>query len=340
MKVLVIGYGSIGKKHTRNIVSSYPDVEIAILRSGSAIGNSRLLDLPSNCIQFHDLDSALGWQPIAAVVCSPSTSHVDYARILVEKGIAVFIEKPLSNTIHNCDSLVQAVEKRPVTVQIGFDMRFHPVFLTANQALESGRLGKLYSLSCEVGQYLPDWRPDVDYAQSTSAKAELGGGALLELCHEINYVQALLGFEKVEVVAFKDKVSDLDVNVDDVVNILLKGKNRFGCQTMATIHLDFLQRSPKRLCVVVGSEGTLTMDFISNTVILDLCGQTQVLFDGSDFDGNTVYLDEIAAFFLSIESNAEPITSLLDGLCTQTFIEAIRESSEEGCVKTLSLESC
>src|SRR6185369_10238367 len=126
-------------------------------------------------------------------------------------------------------------------VLIGYTLRYHPGFLAFTEAFTSGKIGRALSLRAEVGQYLPDWRPGADYRQSVTAQRGLGGGALLELSHEIDLARALLGMPQ-SVQAYFDRLGDLDIDVEDTVELMMRHQTGKHSHAVASIHLDLLQR--------------------------------------------------------------------------------------------------
>ena len=74
-----------------------------------------------------------------------------------------------------------------------YNLRFLPSLQAYRERIQFGVIGKVLSVRCEIGQYLPSWRPGSDYRQAVSASRALGGGALLELSHEIDYLRWIFG---------------------------------------------------------------------------------------------------------------------------------------------------
>ena len=182
------------------------------------------------------------------------------------------------------------------------------------------------SVSVEVGQYLPDWRPSSDYRKNVSAQRELGGGVLLELSHELDYLGWLLGgFETAFCIA--RNTGALEIDVEDTVDALLVRSDRL----VVNVHMDFLQRAPVRTCKVVGQQGTLVWDILNNGIILRTGrDQSRVLFEDPDYDRNNMYLDQLRHFSRVAQGLAAPVIGLDDGLQTLCLIEAMRKSVATG----------
>jgi predicted dehydrogenase len=157
----------------------------------------------------------------------------------------------------------------------------------------------------EVGQYLPDWRPGTDYRKGVSARKDLGGGVLLELSHEFDYLRWFFGdFEVAYCHAGSTGV--LDIDVEDRADVIMAGGN----DIVANLHLDFLQRKPTRTCKVIGSDGTLVWDAIGNSVALYGHGKSELLFEDKAGDRNQMYLDLLARFWRVSRGDAAPLIGL------------------------------
>jgi hypothetical protein len=198
--------------------------------------------------------------------------------------------------------------------------------------IEERRVGRILSLRVDVGQYLPDWRPQADYRRQVSANRALGGGVLLELSHELDYVNWLFGrFDRVFCVTANS--GQLEIDVEDNVDILL---SRDGLT--AQIHLDFLQRRASRSCKVIGSSGTLHWDLIANRITLDSPSGEDVLFSDPTVDRNDMYVEQLRGFIEVAAGHAAPRITLNDGLAVLNMIEAMRESAATGRQVPLPVE--
>ena len=173
--------------------------------------------------------------------------------------------------------------------------------------LDSGRVGEIRTANIQVGQYLPDWRPHSDYREGVSAQKNLGGGALLELSHELDYATWLFGMPD-HVMCSSGKLSDLEIDVEDSACIILE----YGQKEMKkriVVQLDFLQRVANMAVQVVGSEATLYADLIKENVSIVAAGQEQVeKLDCPQLKaGNELYLRQFDFFFSRCSADYQPI---------------------------------
>jgi predicted dehydrogenase len=319
-KVLIIGTGSIGARHLKNIKMLLPECELKVL------GNRQLVELAPN---FQEL---IDFHPDMAIICNPASFHISVAQILAGQGVHLFIEKPLSNTTDGIEELMSIVDKNQVKIMVGYNLRFSDSLLKFKSLLQSQHLGRALMASAEVGQYLPSWRPEVDYRNTVSAQAVLGGGALLELSHELDYLLWLFG-KSTSVSAKLFQVSNLDIDVEDLVLARIDFEQE-GKTLPVTMQLDFLQRKPCRVCKVICEKGEIIWDAIEDIVSINDENGSDIIFHGGN-DRALMYIEEIKQFVACIEHDEKPPLDIKDAYKVLKLIEAINESSTLG--KTIAI---
>jgi predicted dehydrogenase len=331
-RVLVVGLGSIGRRHARTIRELLPDVELGALRRS---GQENSQECPEVDRYFHRMQDALDFSPHLAVVCSPANMHVEDTTHLVAARIPALVEKPLSVDATRVDDLMALAHRNGVSVMVGYNLRFSPSMRHFRSMLESGVVGEMLAIRVETGQFLPDWRPGADYRNSVSARSALGGGVLLELSHEIDYLRWLFG-EVQWVSALLSRQSRLEIDVEDTAHLML-GWSRPGSELIADVHLDFIRRDKKRVCTVIGSKGTLMWDGIARTVSMfqPEDGWQPVFVDKAATDVS--YMEEWRSFLQAAGARGESAVTLADGLATLRIVQAARESSQRG--SRVALES-
>jgi predicted dehydrogenase len=251
------------------------------------------------------LEQALGEGPDLVLVCTPPALHVAQAIEALRAGAHVFVEKPLGDSLAGLDVLRAEAESRARVVQVGYNLRFHPCLLLVKRLLDEGAVGRPLWLQAEVAQYLPDWRPSRDYRASYTGRRELGGGILLDGSHELDYVLWLLG-SPTEVRCMAGHVSDLDVNVEDCATVLL----RFPGRTLASVHLDFVQRNRVRGGRLAGDRGTVSWDLLNGDVRISQPGEGggERVGTGGSFD--ETYRAELSSFLDCVRTGGGPRVGL------------------------------
>jgi glutamate-1-semialdehyde 2,1-aminomutase/spore coat polysaccharide biosynthesis protein SpsF len=328
-RALVVGCGSIGRRHARNLKS------LGVLHLGFCDTSPAALKQCREEVSgevFGDYGEALQkFKPDIVLICTPPVYHVEEALAALQARSHVFIEKPLSHESSGIQTLIAEARRCDRSVQIGYNMRFHPGLKILKELIDSGKIGRVLWLTVEAGQYLPDWRPWQHYRESYSARHELGGGIILDGSHELDYICWLLG-RPTEVTCRAEHLSSLDVDVEDSAWIYLT----FPERRRAQLHLDFVQRAYTRTCKVVGDTGTAQWDFNVQEVRWFSSEQPGWKSIPYVFEANDMYVAEMVHFLKSLGSGTGPMVNLEQGRDVIRVVEAAKKSSEEGNVQALN----
>ena len=324
MKFLIAGYGSIGRRHLNNL-SALGQTDLLLLRSHhSTLPENEIQDIPFTT----SIDEALSQKPDAVIVANPTALHLDIAIPCAKAGCAVLMEKPISHSFERIPELRQALQTGGGGFLTGFQFRFHPGLLQLKRWLDEGRIGKVTSAISHWGEYLPGWHPWEDYHSSYSARADLGGGVVLTLCHPLDYLRWMLG----EITAVMATISHqgLGLPVEDTADILLK----FQPGATANVHLDYLQRPAQHDLLIIGDNGTLRWD---NATGKAHCfdarrGEWEEFTPPPDFERNDLFLAEMQHFIQVAEKREAPVCTLDDGLAALALTTAVHRSAREGCL--------
>jgi len=323
---LIVGFGSIGKRHRDILGSMFPDSNLKILKSYNLIVDKEF----QNDI-FLNIEDARLFMPDVVVVCSPAPTHMYFAQIFADIKSNIFVEKPISTSSDGIKHLIKTCKKNRTVLQAGYNLRFSLSLQKFKEIVGNGQLGNLQRIECEAGQYLPDWRPESDYRLGVSARKELGGGVLLELSHEIDYLRWIFG--EVNWVSGKlSTESDLEINVEDTARF----KMGFGAINnlsglVADVTLDFVRRTPTRFCRVYGSMADLEWNGLTGEVSIFVHDQSiweKIYTDPNDL--SKTYEFEWLSFIDSVNTGSKPFVTGEDGLRVVEIIEAIRIASDTG----------
>ncbi len=318
-RVLISGLGSIGRRHLSNLK------ELGI--SDFVLHRSRPEPLQSNphLPVYTDLSDAFATDPDLALITSPTAFHVSGATAAVRYGCHFFVEKPVSHTLDGVQSLLDGAEEAGLITFVGFDLRFDPGLQRVHGLLSENAIGRVTSLHAEVGQYLPDWHPGEDYRTGVSARKETGGGVLLDLIHELDYVSWLLGPVS-DVSCFADRVSSLQIETEDTAAVLL----RFDSGAIATVNLDYVRRRPQRSCTIVGEEGTIEWNYYDQTVSVLSPESSKDTWSYAGFERNDRFRAEMTHLLRCLDGSAEPTTDLRRGVEVLRIALAAKESADRG----------
>jgi predicted dehydrogenase len=295
-RILLISLGSIGRRHLRNTKELLPDAELCVWRHKPG-------DIPAEAegvAMVYSLQDALAFAPDAVMVSSPASFHGVQCAPFAQDGTPIFVEKPLEASVAGLPPLQAALEVGQGLLFVGYVLRFQPIMAALRDVLMSGVIGEVRTAHISTGQYLPDWRPDSDYREGVSAKADLGGGVLLELSHELDYARWFFGPPS-SVTAEAGKMSALEMDVEDSATVIYGYLDK-----RVTISVDFLQRVAVMTLKVVGSEATLEADLIAETARIVAPSGVTDLHLPQLAQGNEMYLRQFDAFFAKAFADYAP----------------------------------
>ena len=324
-KALIVGYGSIGTRHVKNLMS-IGSMKILILTKRKNLGINQ-----KNVKVIHNLKDALNEKPDFAVIANETRYHVPIALKLAKFGLDLFIEKPLSDSMKDIKKLGKIICEKKLITQIGCNLRFYPPIKKIKELIGKQIAGKPISVQVETGSYLPDWHPWEDYRKGYAAKKELGGGILLTAIHEIDYLCWIFG-KITSVSSITGKFSDLEVNTDDLSVSLIKFKNNL----IGEVHLDYFQRPYFKRCKIRCTKGVILWDSESNKIKiyntkLKKWTSKQVIsnYKLTSKKANTMYMDEMIHFLHCIKNRKKTINDFNQGLGVLEIALAIRKASEK-----------
>lgn len=298
LSLLVIGAGSIGRRHARNLRALGAIVHLFDV-------NSVLLTetcVTEGFIPCQDIETTLKKERIdAALVCTPTNLHIQVAMQVAHQGLDLFIEKPLSNTLEGVDDLISLVKAKKIVAMMGFMLRFEPGlrYLKEHIRKEQIAFGQI-----EFGSHMPLWRKGVDYRTVYSANRSMGGGTILDDVHELDYVCWLFGYPE-QVTGVSGTYSSFDIDVEDTAMIIYRYPDK-----LVSIHSDYLQRRYSRGCKLVDREGYTWEWIFGNSVVrYDEEGEHRFVY-ADTFDVNQLYLDEMRYFVSCIRDRTIPESDL------------------------------
>lgn len=332
-KILVIGCGSIGKRHIRNLMTLNAKNIMAF-----DVRSDRLSEVESEFgIEVVDtLENAWKLAPDVALITSPTSFHVPLALQAAEHGCHLFIEKPLSDNIDNVDQLLDTVKTQNLITMVGCNMRFHPGLMKVKTLLETEAIGRVIAGRVEAGQYLPDWHPSENYRQGYSARRDLGGGVILDAIHEIDYIRWMLG-EVESIACFAGRLSKLEIETEDTAAMIM----RFISCAIGEVHLDYIQRVHSRTSHIIGDEGTIRWDYSTGEVnwYSAETKKWQTFKSPHDWTPNQMYLDEISHYLRCLNKEEQPTLDVFQGARVLKIAIAAKASAEKMQFIRLDLRS-
>ena len=318
-KVLILGYGSIGKRHARIIKENWPSIHLAALRSNPKNVHRSDHDILEE--NFISIDDAISWKPSVAIICSPSSEHLMQSSILTNQHIPLLIEKPLGTGFEELDQWDDLIEKsKSLPILVGYVLRYDPCFVYIQNILKTNRIGKITHVDAYRGSWLPDWRPNIDYRLTASASRSLGGGVLTELSHEIDFLNCL--FPSLELIFSSMSSSGLlQIDVEDQAFLFCRSEE---CSNIS-IRLDFCTLPPKREVVFRGSTGEISWNIITSTVYQITEHGKQLYQPDNQYDNR--YKLQLQNLFASVLGTESPKSSVLEAVNVLRIIKTARNVS-------------
>ncbi len=332
MKGLVIGGGSIGKRHLANLktlgVQHLGLVETDFARQQAVAAQISVR-------AFADIEAGLEWQPDFVVIATPTHLHLEQGMRVVRDGFHLFLEKPLCHSSAGMPEFASLVESKKVVSMIGCNMRFHPGPILVKQLLTEDRIGHTLFARVHTGSYLPKWRPSTDYRRNYAAREETGGGCILDCIHEIDLTRWYLG-EVREVVCMAGHVSSLEIETEDVAAIVC----RHVSGAISEIHLDYVQQSYERGCQIVGDRGSIFWDFLQKEVrwFDGGTGQWTNFPQPEEWAVNQMYVDEMKHFLDCVASGRPTALPIPEAVADMQIAFAAKTSAHEGRVVATTSE--
>ena len=324
MKALVVGGGSIGRRHLLNLR------ELGVGQLGlveTDCPRREAVTAESSATGFSRLQEGLDWGPSFVVVATPTHLHAEQTLEIVRAGLPVFVEKPLSHTDDGIAEIASMVASRKLCSLVGCNMRFHPGPARVKKLLDESRVGKILFARIHTGSYLPEWRPGADYRQNYAARADTGGGCLLDCIHEIDLACWYLG-EVQTVFCSAEHLSSLEIDTEDVAILVC----RHTSGAMSEIHLDYVQRTYERGCQIVGELGSIFWDFNARAVRwYNAATKEWTTYRQPDaWELNQMYLDEMRHFLQCLREGRPTVLPVADAAALMRVVFAAKESAEQG----------
>ena len=275
--VIVIGAGSIGRRHHDNL---------------QALGaNSRLLSWREHGLS--GVERAIS-QADAVVIATATDIRQPLIARCADAGLPVYVEKPLAFEPAEVSQLLQIAAPVADRSMLGFMMRYHPAF----RALHDTDRSSTYRIDLSIGHDVTQWRQDWRFSQSYAARAE-GGGVLLDLCHEIDMAVCL--FPKLQVADVLCLGHTAYPGVDMASTLFLSGPD-------GTLSMDYLAPQLHRRTRLFGTGILADFDFASETYFLNGTRQDHPLAR------NAMFLDAMGDFLALVAGRTvtNPIAPRLD----------------------------
>ena len=297
MKVLIVGLGSIARKHIYALFSINKNTKIYALRSGY---NSNNVEGVTNIYDLTDPKTIFDF----AIISNPTHLHFKFIEKLTLLEIPLFIEKPTLHSLEKASYLTNIIDRKSIVTYVACNLRFHSCIQFLKEIMQEEKL-KINEVNVYCGSYLPDWRPDQDFKKSYSANSNMGGGVHLDLFHELDYTTWLFGLP-IKSNSLLRSSSLLKISAIDYANYTLE----YSTFT-ANIILNYYRISPKREIEIVLENSIWTIDLIRNYIKND---SGEKIKKKEDFQVTDTYRLQLNYFIECLKKKQTPMNSFKESL--------------------------
>lgn len=284
MKIGIIGLGSIGKRHIDAL--GYLGIkDIIALRTnrGELIFTN---DELQNITECYDLDKFLSYKLDGIIISNPTSLHAITLDKILDTHLPTFIEKPIFSNLGEIGRSYLYKEN----IIVGYCFRFSKTISKVKSLLIT--IGDIKLASFYRSFYLPFWHPYADYSKEYTAKKELGGGVIRTLSHEIDLMLYLFGDKLHSCIGYIDKVSNLNIDTDDIAFFSCKYDNG----VRVNFELDFLGAKYVNNARFIGEKGNIFYDYNTKSIYKILYDGTSEYFTIDDRDISDMYIDQMKDF--------------------------------------------
>ena len=312
--VLLTGAGSAARRHAQNLRVLAPGADLLMVCRGD---ESRQGAAECGATPVSSVEEGLQGRPRIGVVCSASASHARDLALLMPHVDGLYIEKPVVTEaagVHALEALLDAGWNRPTVV--GCNLRYLGAIQKLKDACDSGQAGEPAAASLQVGQWLPDWRPQRDHRGSYSAHRTQGGGVIFDLVHELDSACFLFG-DIAQGQAAAGRAGSLGIDADAAAAIVLLMKRGLPVQ----VSLDYVSRKPVREYRVVGDLATLRLDLIAQELVrIGPQGSEQISTAAADWDLAASYRAAMQDLLTACETGSATRYGLKQALHTTSWM--------------------
>ena len=301
-KALIIGFGSIGRKHSQILSELLGKNNVYVLTKQDDIGFN----------SFNSFDKINSLDPDYIVVASETSLHLKHVLSLerIYKHKVVLIEKPLfdlnkGENLNNNHYLV------------AYNLRLHPLINLLKEKINNQ---KIITVQAICHSFLPDWRKTIRYQESASASISKGGGVLLDLSHEIDYMQYIFGDFSIDY-SINKKVSNLEIETDDY--LFISGElNKGG---MFNIETSYFSRNKRRKIFIETPSFSIELD-IMNSLLKIIEDNAEDIISETKYSIEETYIDQHKAI---LSGDLSKICTLSEGLRTMEIIAEIQNTRDQ-----------
>ena len=332
-RILFIGLGGAGQRHLRlfkknisnetELIAYRKTSKTPVLNPDFTVNQIDSLEELYGVEIFESLEKAISTKPDLAVISTPSSLHMDYAMQCAEKGVNIFIEKPLSHTLDGFKNLEDVILRNKLFLQVGFQRRYHPYLSRIKQLIDSKTMGNITNVVINVASYIPYWHPYENYKELYACRKDLGGGVLLTEIHEFDLCIWYFGKPK-SVICVGGTYSNVGLDVEDTIHATLNYEE-FSIQ----VNLTFWQKKAVRSIFIAGENISISWNQEGNNLqIYDHTGEPSTIQMQEEISADLMFDLQIKDI-LTNSNLGQSKTNILNSNLSLSIVLAAKQSMIE-----------
>jgi len=320
--ILILGSGSVGKRHARNLAAMGCTISCMDPREDRREELAGEVSIRGSFAETGEAIAAADYDGV--VVGSPPHVHVDQTIAALDAGIPVLLEKPVCPDLRGAKKLAEAASNASAPLLMGYTWRWWPPLAGVRQMISESEVGDIRHVQFHMSAHLADWHPWEPYQAFFMSQAALGGGALLDESHWIDLMLWLFGMPA-SVSGRIEKISDLDIDSDDNVDLLFA----YDDGPRVIMHLDLYGRPHEKFIRFVGSEGTILWSADPNQTRIGRGMEQKWETHAHDCERNDMFVAVAKEFMDVLNGGTVSTCTIRDGLNVLQVIDAARTANRE-----------
>lgn len=324
-RVVVVGLGSIGRRHTRLLLERN-DLKVEVVeinRQAFEIAEKELGKLKSH----ESFETALKAQPDFIWLCTPTQFHAAQTVSALESNIHVFCEKPMSDSLENALKMKAAADQSGRVLNIGYMLHFLPAMIRLRELIQSQTLGNILHIHARVGTY-------ITLVNSLSRyQSHQVGSLFLDYSHQPDIFYWLTGQIPKTVTISGFQAGEIELSSNPNVAIIVC---EYETPLVSTLHLNYVQMPQRHDYEIIGDKGWASLDFETGEIKIGLRAEQKTMTENHKYERDDLYRAQIAAFLDAVNGKRPAETSAAAGIVSTAVCEAAVTSFQTG--KRISVE--
>ena len=315
LRVVVVGLGSIGKRHTRLLLER-SDIQVEVCELSAAFKEAAFKEfgeVPSH----DDFAAMLTTKPEVVWLATPTVVHAEQAVAALNAAAHVFCEKPMTDSVAEAGRICEAVKRNQRILNVGFHLHFHPAIKRMKQTIDSGVLGQIMHIHARVGSY---FTLECSVSRHQAYKE---GSLMWDYAHQPDILYWLLGKKPTALYACAFQAGDLELSSNPNVVVI---NCEYDGRLISSIHMNYAQMPQRHEYEIVGDKAWAVLDVEVGNMRVGKREDATTETKTFSTDRDDMYRAEHRAFLETVKGERHPETSAKDGLVSMAVCEAAMKS--------------